>query len=368
MGQERSRSCVAWASLAVAVASITAAASAPSHAAEELFRGKTITMSSSSAPSGGFDIYVRLLARHFGAHLAGSPSVVAQNRPGGGGLVLANYLYNSAPKDGTQIALIPAYVLLDAIFNSPQAKFEPTKFIWIGNMNQEVDHCSVWENSGVTRPEDFFSREVILGASGASAGSFTIPMVMNAELGTKFKVILGYSSSAVRNKAMEQGEIHGQCGTYLSSIKATSMQDVAAGRLRIIWQMGLEKHPDFAQVPLAIDYAKTDEARQMMQMFFASMTLGRSFALPPDTPADRVTALRAAFAATMGSPDFRGEADKLKIELRPMNAPEMQPALDKLLGAPRAVVDKAAVILEAARGYGSKQEEELKAKGIKIAD
>lgn len=368
MAQGFSRPRAVRASLAVAVASIAAASPVYSQGAEDLFRGKTINMSSSSAPSGGFDIYVRLLARHFGAQIAGNPSVVAQNRPGGGGLVLANFLYNSAAKDGTQIALIPAYVLLDAIFNSPQAKFEPTKFIWIGNMNQEVDHCSVWENAGVAKPEDFFSREVILGASGASAGSFTIPMVMNAELGTKFKVILGYSSSAVRNKAMEQGEIHGQCGTYLSSIKATSMPDVQAGRLRIVWQMGLEKHPDFPQVPLAIDYAKTDEARQMMQMFFASMTLGRSFALPPDTPADRVAALRAAFAATMTAPEFRSEAEKLKIELRPMNAVEMQPALDKLLGAPPAVVDRAAAILESARGYGRKQEEELKAKGIKIAE
>jgi tripartite-type tricarboxylate transporter receptor subunit TctC len=256
-------------------------------------------------------------------------------------------------------------VLLDALFKSPQAKFDPTKFVWIGNMNREVDHCSVWENAGVSGPDDFFAREVILGASGASAGSFTIPMVMNAELGTRFKVILGYSSSAVRNKAMEQGEIHGQCGTYLSSIKATSMPDVIAGRLRIIWQMGLEKHPDFPDVPLAIDYAKTPEARQMMEMFFASMTLGRSFALPPGTPDGRARTLRAAFDATMRAPDFRAEADKLKIEIRPMDAAQMRPALDKLLGAPPAIVDKAAAILEAARGYGRKQEQELKAKGAK---
>lgn len=350
---------------AVAAVAILAAAPVHSQTADAFFRGKTLAMSASSAPSGGFDIYVRLLARNFGQHVAGSPSVVAQNRPGGGGLVLANHLYNSAAKDGTQIALIPAYVLLEALFKNPQAKFDPSKFIWIGNMNQEVDHCSVWHSSGVTRPEDFFAREVILGASGASAGSFTIPMVMNAELGTKFKVILGYSSSAVRNKAMEQGEIHGQCGTYLSSIKATSMPEVEAGRLRIIWQMGLEKHPDFPQVPLAIDYAKTPEARQMMQMFFASMTLGRSFALPPDTPADRVAALRDAFDATVRAAEFRAEADKLKIEIRPMDWRAMQPALEKLLGAPPAVVAKAGVILDTARGHGRQQEKELKAKRAK---
>jgi tripartite-type tricarboxylate transporter receptor subunit TctC len=331
-------------------------------AAADPFAGQTIYFSSSTEAGGGFDLYVRLMARHIGAHLGGNPTIVPQNRPGGGGLVLANYLYNAAPKDGTQVGMIPAYVLLEQRFKNPQAKFDPDKFIWVGNMNREVDHCSVWYTSGVSKPEDFFDREVIMGASGVSGGSYIMPLLMNQELGTKFRPILGFTSNAKRMLAMQQGEIMGQCGTYLSSIEASAMQDVNAGHLRITWQMGLEKHPDFPNVPLAIDYAKTAEARQMLEMFFASATVGRAFALPPGVPADRVTALRAAFDATIADKAFIAEADKTKVEVRPATAKEMEPALQKLLGAPPAVVDKAAAILKVARNRGEKQEQELKAK------
>jgi tripartite-type tricarboxylate transporter receptor subunit TctC len=342
-------------------ASVCVVQAMPARAAEP-FAGQTVYFSSSTDPGGGFDLYVRLMARHIGAHFAGKPTIVAQNRPGGGGLVLANYLYNVAPKDGTQVGMIPAYVLLEERFKNPQAKFDPDKFIWVGNMNREVDHCSVWHTSGIARPEDFFDREVILGASGVSGGSYMMPILMNEELGTKFRPLLGYESNAKRTLSMQQGEIMGQCGTYLSSIKASAMQDVNAGNLRIIWQMGLEKHPDFPNVPLAIEYAKTAEARQMLEMFFASATMGRAFAIPPGVPDERVTALRAAFDATIADPAFQAEAEKAKIEVRPATAKDMEPALQKLLGAPPAVVDKAAAILQAARNRGEKQEQELKAK------
>lgn len=334
---------------------------APVRAAEP-FAGQTVYFSSSTDPGGGFDLYVRLMARHIGSHFAGKPTVVAQNRPGGGGLVLANYLYNVAPKDGTQVGMIPAYVLLEERFKNPQAKFDPDKFIWVGNMNREVDHCSVWHTTGIAKPEDFFDREVILGASGVSGGSYIMPILMNEELGTKFRPLLGFESNAKRALSMQQGEIMGQCGTYLSSIKASAMQDVNAGNLRIIWQMGLEKHPDFLNVPLAIEYAKTPEARQMLEMFFASATVGRAFALPPGVPDERVKALRAAFDATIADPAFQAESEKAKIEVRPATAKEMEPALHKLLGASSAVVDKAAAILQLARNRGEKQEQEMKAK------
>ena len=333
-------------------------------AAAEPFAGQTVYLSSSTDPGGGFDLYVRLMARHIGSHFGGKPTVVAQNRPGGGGLVLANYLYNVAPKDGTQVGMIPAYVLLEERFKNPQAKFDPNKFIWVGNMNREVDHCSVWHTTGITKPDEFFDREVILGASGVSGGSYIMPILMNEELGTKFRPLLGFESNAKRALSMQQGEIMGQCGTYLSSIKASAMQDVNAGNLRIIWQMGLEKHPDFPNVPLAIEYAKTAEARQMLEMFFASATVGRAFAIPPGVPEERVKALRAAFDATIADPVFQAEAEKAKIEVRPATAKEMEPALQKLLGAPPAVVDKAAAILQLARNRGEKQEQELKAKSV----
>jgi tripartite-type tricarboxylate transporter receptor subunit TctC len=350
--------------LRIAAALVAAALATESVAARaaEPYAGQTIYFSSSTDPGGGFDVYVRLLTRHIGRHVAGNPTIVAQNRPGGGGLILANHLYNVAARDGTQVGLIPAYVLLEERWKNPQAKFDPARFVWIGNMNREVDHCSVWHTTGIAKPEDFFTREVILGASGVSGGSYIMPILMNEELGTKFRPILGFESNANRTLSMERGEIMGQCGTYLSSIKNSSMREVESGRLRIIWQMGLEKHPDFANVPLAIDYAKTPEARQMLEMFFASATVGRAFAVPPGVPEDRVAALRAAFDATMKDPAFVAESERTKIEVRPASAAEMEPALHKMLDASPEVVGKAAAILEVARNRGKKQEDELKAK------
>lgn len=309
------------------------------------FAGKRIMMYSTTNPGGGFDLYNRLVARHMGAHIPGNPAIAAANMTGAGGLQFANFLANQAERDGTQLGLLPAYILLESLYGNDKALFDPRRFIWVGNMNQEVDHCSVWHTTGMTRPEDFFSREVILGASGVGAGSFTLPMVMNAVMGTRFKVILGFSSQSERGLAMERGEIQGQCGTYLSSIKATNMQQVDSGQLRLIWQMGSAPHPDFPGLPAAIDYAKTDRARDILKMFFATMAIGRATALPPEVPAERVALLRAAYDATMRDPAFLAEAAKQKMEVRPMSAAEMAAPLRDLLGHPPEIYAEAAAIL-----------------------
>lgn len=343
------------AALAVCL-SLCALASQSGYAAEPgPFAGKRIMLYSTTNPGGGFDLYNRLVARHIGRHIPGAPTVAASNMTGAGGLQFANFLYNQAERDGTQMGLLPAYILLERLYGNDKALFEPRRFIWVGNMNQEVDHCSVWHTTGITKPEDFFAREVILGASGAGAGSFTLPMVMNAVMGTKFKVILGFSSQSERGLAMERGEIEGQCGTYLSSIKASNMKQVESGQLRLIWQMGSAAHPDFPAVPLAIDYAKTDRARRILKMFFATMAIGRATALPPDVPADRVAILRAAYDATMRDPAFLAEAEKQKMEIRAMSAGDMIPALQDLLGHPQEIYADAAAILQNAATRAKEQ-------------
>jgi tripartite-type tricarboxylate transporter receptor subunit TctC len=323
-------------------------------ASQDSFKGKRITTYASTRVGGGFDIYNRLLSRHIGRHIPGNPSVIAANRQGAGGLVFANWLYNKAPKDGTAMGIVPAYILLERLYGNKKALFDPYRFVWLGNMNQEVDHCSVWHSSGVTKPEDFFKRQVILGASGASAGSFTVPTIMNAVMGTKFRPILGYRSGGKRVLAMEQGEIHGQCGTYLSSVKARLMQKVRSGQLRIIWQMGFTPHPDFPKVPLAINYAKTEKAKRVLTMFFATMAIGRSTALPPGVRGSRVSALRNAYNATMADKTFLAEAKKARIEIRSMSADGMKPYLRRLLGHPPEIYAEAAAILNRGRTKAKK--------------
>lgn len=334
----------------LAVGMTAIATIAPVAAADDAnpFAGKRVTMYSTTNPGGGFDLYNRLVARHIAKHIPGNPTIAASNMTGAGGLQFANWLYNQAERDGSQMGLLPAYILLERLYGNDKALFDPRRFIWVGNMNQEVDHCSVWHTTGITKPEEFFARDVILGASGAGAGSFTLPMVMNAVMGTRFKVILGFSSQSERGLAMERGEIQGQCGTYLSSIKASNMNQVQAGHLRLIWQMGTTPHPDFPGLPLALNYAKTDRARNILTMFFATMAIGRATALPPDVPQDRVALLRKAYDATMGDAAFLAEADKQKMEVRAMTASDMTAALRDLLGHPQTVYDDAAAILQQA--------------------
>lgn len=326
-------------------------------AAQENFKGKQITSYASSRVGSGFDVYNRLLSRHLGRHVPGNPSVIASNREGAGGLVFANWLFNKAPRNGTAMGILPAYILLERLYGNSKALFDPYRFSWLGNMNQEVDHCSVWHTSGVKKPQDFFDREVILGASGASAGSFTVPVIMNAVLGTRLRPILGYSSGAKRVLAMEQGEIQGQCGTYLSSVKAELIQKVRSGQLQIIWQMGFTPHPDFADVPLAIKYAKTDKAKRILTMFFATMAIGRATALPPDVPDATLAALRTAYDATLRDKAFLAEATKAHIEVRPMSADGMKPYLRRLLGHPAEIYAETAAILKRGKSQARKKKQ-----------
>ena len=344
------------AALAIGLSPLTLTIPSAQAADPVLFAGKRIMMYSTTNPGGGVDLYNRLVARQIGQHIPGNPAIAASNMTGAGGLQFANFLANQAERDGTQMGLLPAYILLENLYGNDKALFDARRFIWLGNMNQEVDHCSVWHTAGVTKPEDFFTREVILGASGAGAGSFTLPMVMNAVMGTKFKVILGFSSQSERGLAMERGEIQGQCGTYLSSIKATNMQQVNSGQLRLIWQMGSALHPDFPGLPAAIDYAKTDRARNILKMFFATMAIGRATALPPEVPTERVAILRAAYDATMRDAAFLAEADKQKMEIRPMTAADMASALQDLLGHPAEIYAEAAAILQNAATRAKEQD------------
>jgi tripartite-type tricarboxylate transporter receptor subunit TctC len=319
---------------------IWAAGPARAQSPESFYAGKTVTIVVGFEAGGGYDAYARLLARHMSRH-AGGANIVVQNRPGAGSLVAANYLFAVAPRDGTVFGIISSGVLFDPLFGNKAAQFEATEFSWLGSVNREVSTCQIWHTAAVKTFEDARTTSIAVGGTGAGADSHLFPQTLNAVLDTKFKIVSGYPGATSVFLAMERGEVHGICGIYWSTLKAQRAEWLRQGILRPLVQLALEKHPEYPDVPLILDFARNPEERAALELVFAPMALARPFLGPPGVPADRLAYLRRAFAATMTDPEFKAEADKLKLEVSPMYADEVVALLKRLYQTPASVVDRA---------------------------
>src|SRR5688572_10957423 len=273
----------------IATAALVLGLPAPGHAESvaDFYKGKTIELLIGYSGGGGYDVYARLLARHIGKHIPGNPTIVPRNMPGAGSLVLANWLYNVAPKDGTAIGSIGRGTPFDPMLGIDAAKFDPTQYLWLGSMNNEVSVCVSWHTSGVTKYDELLQQELVVGGTGPSADTDQFPRITNAVLGTKFRIISGYPGGNDISLAMERGEVGGRCGWSWSSVVATRMDWFRQKRVHVLFQMALDKHSDLPDIPLVIDLAKTDEQRQILRLIFARQALGRPFLAPPGLPPER---------------------------------------------------------------------------------
>ena len=311
----------------------------------EFYKGKTVELMVGSSVGGGYDIYGRLLARHLGKHIPGRPTVIPKNMEGAGGLRLANWLYNVAPKDGTVIGTFGRGIPFDPILAGRAAQFDANKFNWIGSMNDEVSICVAWQDAGITKFEDLFTTELIVGGTGSTAGSDIYPKVINGVLGTKMRVISGYPGGNDITLAMQRGEVKGRCGWSWSSVKTNHRPWIEDKTLKILFQLALERHPDLPEVPLVIDLAKSDEQKQILKLVFAQQVLGRPFAAPVGVPADRVAALRQAFMDTMKDPELLAEAEKAQLEITPVSGEAIQKLVREVYEIPAEIGQKAAALL-----------------------
>lgn len=314
----------------------------------EFYAGKTISIIVPSGPGGGYDLYVRTLARHYPRNIPGNPNMVIQYVPGGGGIIAANAVYSLARRDGTGIGMLASSTFLLAAVGDANIKFENLRFTFIGNMNEEVDTCSVWHTSGIKSAEDMKVREVILGVTGPGSNSLTFPLAMNSALGMKFKTIRGYQGGAqIRTTAMERGEVQGTCGIFVSTMNAQFPQQLSEGRLKVVLQMGLSRHPAYKDVPNALEIARDPSGRAALELLFAQLALGRPVLGPPDIPADRAAALQKAFDATMNDLQFLAEAEKTRVELRWFGAARMKEVMERMETAPQPVKDDVRKLLDA---------------------
>lgn len=306
---------------------------------EAFYRGKTVTVVVGYGAGGGYDLYARTLARHLGRHIPGNPVVVVVNMPGAGSLVAVNHLYNVAPRDGTTLGMVSANVLLAQLIGRPEARFDATRFNWVGSMNAETYICIARSDAPVQTFADLFTIPVRFGGSGAGSESGLHPPFLNGVLGTKIELVSGYPGSNEIDLAIERGEVYGRCGHTWSSLKARRAGWVTGDKpfVRILVQMP-RKHPELSHVPAVGEYARDQRVRELVETFFGPAQMGRPFALPPAVPSERVAALREAFVRTLRDPAFLKEADQVNLDLNgAMGGADVQALVTRCVKAPREI-------------------------------
>lgn len=316
------------------------------------YQGKTITIGVGAAAGGGLDTYARLLARHLGKHVPGTPSVVVSNMPGAGGQVVARHLYASAPRDGTHLATFFPSVLIDPLLVSGPRPIDPGRFNYVGNARVEVSVCMLRRDAAVSKLPDLRTTEVVIGATSPGSQVVDYPIVESRLLGLKFKVTAGYQGTREIAAAIEKGEVQGICGIGWSSIKVQYPEiTTATSRYRVLVQEDGNGDPELnkAGVPLMIDLATTDEARDVLKLLYAQNVLARPYVLPPDVPADRVEVLRAAFLRTTADPDLQAEAAKMRIEVEGTSGQQMQKLVESMYATPKPVVARLGELLGRSR-------------------
>lgn len=318
---------------AVAALPTLAAAQAPA----DFFKGKTVNIEIGFPPGGGYDTYGRVLARHLGRYIPGNPTVVAKNMPGAGALKAANFMYSAAPKDGTEIGIVASSTLMEPLLGNDQAQFDASKFGWLGSMSKDIAFCGITTSSGVAGFDDWLKgkKELIFGSSGPAAITHQHPLVMKNVLGANAKIISGYQGTKDVSLAMERKEVDGICGMFISSVQTSFQPMIDSGVMRLIIQMGPNKSDIFGKIPSVYDYAKTDLDRQVLDIHFSQLLLARPFMVPPGVPADRLAALRKAFADTLKDKDLLADAQKAQIEIELVTPDEVQGMLAKFADYPK---------------------------------
>jgi tripartite-type tricarboxylate transporter receptor subunit TctC len=300
--------------------------------AAEFYGGKQITMIVGATPGGGYDVQGRLVAKHLSRHIPGNPTIVVQNMPAAGSLAATNHLYNIAPKDGSTIALVQRGMLLIKNWNPSQVRFDLGKFNFIGSINREVALAVSRADAPVKTADQLFTTELITGSTAGIDPEIT-PRLLNGLIGTKFKLVMGYPGVTEIVLAMERGEVQALADWSVSSLKTARPTWLAEKKINLLMQIALEKDKEFADVPFALDFVKNDADRAVMQLYLTQKTVARPLIAPPGVPADRMQALRKAFAALATDQQFLADAAKAKLDVGPVTGPEVDKVIAMITSA-----------------------------------
>ncbi|HMH50083.1 MAG TPA: tripartite tricarboxylate transporter substrate-binding protein [Candidatus Acidoferrum sp.] len=334
-----------WLSIAILV---TLAWAVSADAQSKFFEGKTVRIVVGFSAGGGYDTYSRAIARYFGRHIPGKPTVIVENMPGAGSMIAANHLYKIAKPDGLTIGNFAGGLVLAQVLGQPGIEFDARKLPWLGVPSREVCVCALTKASGVTSVATWMAtaKPVKLGGVGPGTSTDDAPRVLAASIGLPIQLVRGYKGTAEIRLAAESGEVAGGCWQW-ESVKSTWRQGLESGEVNVVLQIARKPLADLPNVPLASSLAKTDEARQIITAGVIVPTeIGRLYALPPGTPADRVQALRTAWTETMRDPEFVAEAKRSKLEIDAMDGDELTRVVGELLKLDPALVAKLKGILK----------------------
>lgn len=331
------------------VISVALVLSAHAASVEDFYKGKTLQFIVGGSAGGGYDTYTRLIGRHISQYVPGKPSIVVQNMPGAAMLISANYIYNSAPRDGTVIGHWSGPLILQHMMGNPAVQFDGHKFGWLGMPTADSLVCITTERSGIKTADDWrkAKNRVKLGAIGPGTSGTDDTKLLAAATDFPLQLIEGYKGTADIRIAAETGEVDGTCSFGWQSAKVTWANALRAGQIHVVLQTTLEPHPELKGVPLAVDYAKSDEGKKLLRIAGDLYGKQRLYSLPPQVPAERVRALQKAFVDTLKDAPFLAEAEKAKLEIDPIDGPGIEKMVQGLYDIDPAIINRVKQLLKA---------------------
>lgn len=330
-------------SMALLAAGCVAALPGRAFAADNFYQGKTIEIVIGYPPAGSNDIYARRLAEHLPRFIPGNPTIVPRNMPGAGSLTAAAHIYNKAPKDGTTLGIMAPTIPLDERLGSIGDRFKSAEFGWVGRINSLVNIIFVRADS-LKSIDEAFTKEASLSATGAGSALTIYPNALNHIVGTKFKLIMGYKGSAEGMLAVDRHEVDGHC-TGWDTLKTSHPDWLKEGKVRLLVQFALKRHPELPNIPTAVELAKTEKKKALMSAVVGASEIGISFFTTPGVPGDRLAVLRTAFTNCMKDAAFIADLKKLNLGLSPLPGE----AVGKLVSGVKDVPD--ALIPELKQAY-----------------
>lgn len=301
----------------VAMATMTRVSTAQ---AQEFLRDKTLTFIVGYSPGGTYDQYTRLIARHINKHVAGNPARIVENMPGAGGIIAANHLYNRVKPDGLTIAAWASPLILQHVMGNEATKFDGRKVGWVGVPGPYDTACHFNSESGIRTVDDWFAakRPLKIASIGPGTSLSDVPKLLKAALGLSLDMVEGYKGGAEARLAVESGEVDGLCASWQAT-KVSWRSQMESGKIRVVLQATLKSHPDLKNVPLAISYAKTEEARTLLRVADNVHAYQFPYSVAPGTPPERLQVLQQAFLKTLRDPELLAEAKKADLEIAPVD-------------------------------------------------
>jgi tripartite-type tricarboxylate transporter receptor subunit TctC len=309
------------------------------------FAGKTVTLTIGYGPGSGNDIYGRLIAKHIGKHIPGQPNVVPQNMPGAGSFKAANWLFAAAPKDGSVLGYISQTAPTEELLGKSGIQFKTAQFNWVGRIGSYNNITITWHTSKTRTIADALKMETTMGATGVGSAVYIYPNMMNKILGTKFKIVSGYQGTAQTSLAMERGEVEGVTMGWFP-VKTNKANWIKEKKINFLVQFLTKRHPDLPNVPTIVEFARTDEEKQLFALFANDGEVGKTILMPPGVPAETVATMRRAFDAMMNDKEFIADADRIQLETDSMTGEELQKMIAEVAKTPPAIVERAKSVLK----------------------